>query len=132
MAGVPVPLVATIQAIPDAGLPTVAVGALTIVLLLGLEHFVPKLPAPLVAVAGGIAAVGVLGLQGHGVAVIGEVPQGLPSLILPDPALIDALWPGAFGVALMSFTETIAALFGGPAREGESGITRREMDMAID
>jgi len=102
-------LVATVQSVPQAGLPTVAVGVLTIVLLLGLEHFVPKLPAPLVAVAAGIAAVGLLGLQGSGVAVIGEVPRGLPSLILPDLALVGLLWPGALGIALMSFTETIAA-----------------------
>jgi high affinity sulfate transporter 1 len=102
-------LLATLQEAPGASLPTLAVGVLTIVLLLGLEHFVPKLPAPLVAVAAGIAAVGLLGLQGSGVAVIGEVPQGLPSLILPDVALMGVLWPGALGIALMSFTETIAA-----------------------
>ncbi|HEX9167298.1 MAG TPA: SulP family inorganic anion transporter [Gemmatimonadales bacterium] len=102
-------LVATVQSIPDAGLPTVAVGALTIGLLVGLEHFVPKVPAPLVAVMAGIAAVGILGLQGSGVAVIGEVPRGLPSIVMPDLGLIGVLWPAALGVALMSFTETIAA-----------------------
>jgi len=110
-------LVATVQSVPEAGLPTVAVGVLTIVLLLGLEHFVPKLPAPLVAVAAGIAAVGLLGLEGSGVAVIGEVPRGLPSIVLPDLALVGVLWPGALGIALMSFTETIAAgrAFAAPA-----------------
>jgi len=110
-------LVATVQSVPQAGLPTVAVGVLTIGLLLGLEHFVPKLPAPLVAVAAGIAAVGLLGLEGSGVAVIGEVPRGLPSIVLPDLALVGVLWPGALGIALMSFTETIAAgrAFAAPA-----------------
>ena len=110
-------LVATVQSVPQAGLPTVAVGVLTILLLLGLEHFVPKLPAPLVAVAAGIAAVGLLGLEGSGVAVIGEVPRGLPSIVLPDLALVGVLWPGALGIALMSFTETIAAgrAFAAPA-----------------
>ena len=110
-------LVATVQSVPEAGLPTVAVGVLTIVLLLGLEHFVPKLPAPLVAVAAGIAAGGLLGLEGSGVAVIGEVPRGLPSIVLPDLALVGVLWPGALGIALMSFTETIAAgrAFAAPA-----------------
>ena len=102
-------LLATVQAVPDAGLPTVAVGVLTIVLLVGLEHFLPKVPAPLVAVVAGIAVVGLLGLESHGVAVIGEVPQGLPSVVLPDLGLIGVLWPAALGIALMSFTETIAA-----------------------
>jgi len=107
---------ATIQAAPETSLPTLAVGLLTIVTLVALEHFAPRVPAPLVAVAAGIAAVGLLGLDGLGVAVVGSVPQGLPTLVLPDPSLVTALWPPAVGIALMSFTETIAAgrAFAGP------------------
>ena len=41
--------------------------------------------------------------------VVGHVPQGFPSPILPDLGLAEALWPGALGIALMSFTETMAA-----------------------
>src|SRR6185369_6050068 len=37
------------------------------------------------------------------------IPQGFPSLTLPDLKQISALVPGALGIALMSFTETIAA-----------------------
>jgi MFS superfamily sulfate permease-like transporter len=33
----------------------------------------------------------------------------VPSLAKPDLSLIAALWPGALGIALMSFTETVAA-----------------------
>jgi MFS superfamily sulfate permease-like transporter len=43
------------------------------------------------------------------VATVGEIPRGLPALIWPDAALVEALLPGALGIALMSFTETIAA-----------------------
>ena len=43
-----------------------------------------------------------------GVSTVGLIPQGFPSLTLPDPALIEQLVPGALGIALMSFTETIA------------------------
>jgi MFS superfamily sulfate permease-like transporter len=50
-----------------------------------------------------------LGLQASGVETVGHVPTGLPSITLPDPALIVQLWPAALGIALMSFTETIAA-----------------------
>jgi len=48
---------------------------------------------------------------------VGLIPQGLPSLTLPDLELVDALVPGALGIALMSFTESIAAgrAFAGPA-----------------
>jgi MFS superfamily sulfate permease-like transporter len=58
---------------------------------------------------GGILAVSFLGLTGHGVEVIGEVPRGLPAPIMPDLGLVAQLWPGALGIALMSFTETAAA-----------------------
>jgi hypothetical protein len=39
---------------------------------------------------------------------VGLIPQGFPSLTMPDLALIEKLCPGALGMALMSFTETIA------------------------
>lgn len=102
-------LAALLQAIPDSSWPTFAVALATIVLLAGLEYFAPRAPAPLVAVAAGIAGMGLLGLQAHGVESVGFIPRGLPTLTLPDVSLIEQLWPGALGIALMSFTETIAA-----------------------
>jgi sulfate permease, SulP family len=50
-----------------------------------------------------------LNLQHRGVELVGHIPQGLPSLVRPDFALALVLWPGALGIALMSFTETLAA-----------------------
>ncbi len=61
------------------------------------------------AVGGGIAAAWFFGLEGQGVAIVGLIPQGFPSLTLPDLALVQQLLPGAAGIALMSFTESIAA-----------------------
>ena len=40
---------------------------------------------------------------------VGQIPQGLPSFTAPNLALVEQLWPGALGIALMSFTESIAA-----------------------
>jgi len=74
-----------------------------------LEKLAPKLPVPLIAVAGAVAASALLGLQQAGVSSVGEVPGGLPSLVLPQLGLVAALWPAAAGIALMSFTESIAA-----------------------
>lgn len=74
-----------------------------------MERLLPHSPAPLVAIGGGIAATWLLGLQSHGVSTVGLIPQGFPSLTLPDLALIEEMVPGALGMALMSFTETIAA-----------------------
>ena len=74
-----------------------------------MERLWPHSPAPLVAVGGGIAASWFFGLRAAGVSTVGLIPQGFPSLTLPDLSLIAALAPGALGIALMSFTETIAA-----------------------
>ena len=102
-------LVSVTQHIPETSLITLAVAAATFVVLIGMERLWPHSPAPLVAVAGGIAAAWLLGLQALGVSLVGLIPQGLPSITLPDPVLIAGLAPGALGIALMSFTETIAA-----------------------
>lgn len=102
-------LLGTLGAIPHASMPTLAVGVVMIVLLVGIERFFPRAPAPLIVVAVAIAAVRPLGLQGHGVETIGAIPQGLPSFTSPDFTLLAQLWAGALGIALMSFTETIAA-----------------------
>lgn len=102
-------LIALVQAIPETSLSTFAVGISMIILLIGIEHFLPRAPAPLLVVAAGIAAMSLFGLQAHGVEAVGPIPQGLPSLVLPDFSLVGQLWPGALGIALMSFTETIAA-----------------------
>jgi high affinity sulfate transporter 1 len=102
-------LLATVGELPHASLPTVAVGLLTIALLVVVEHRAPTAPAPLLAVGAGIAASALLDLPARGVAVVGEIPAGLPQLVLPDPGLVVLLWPGALGLALMSFTESIAA-----------------------
>jgi MFS superfamily sulfate permease-like transporter len=96
-------------AVPHVSMTTAAVGAVMMLVLVAAERFVPRAPAPLIAVGGGIAAVSVLGLQARGVATVGHVPTGLPSVTLPDPASTMQLWPAALGIALMSFTETIAA-----------------------
>ncbi|HXJ93950.1 MAG TPA: SulP family inorganic anion transporter [Terriglobia bacterium] len=102
-------LLGILKGLPHASAPTLAVGLVMIVLLVGMERFFPRAPAPLIAVGVGIAGAGLLGLQAHGVELVGHIPKGLPSFILPDTSLVQRLWPGAVGIALMSFTETIAA-----------------------
>jgi high affinity sulfate transporter 1 len=102
-------LIATIQAIPETSRPTLLVGAVMIGLLVAMERFAPRAPAPLVAVAAGIAGAYFFGLQARGVDLVGHIPRGLPPVTLPDVSLAARLWPGALGIALMSFTETVAA-----------------------
>ena len=102
-------LVSLVQHAQGISLPTVAVAAATFGVLLGMERLQPHSPAPLVAVAGAILAAWMWSLDNHGVAIVGYIPQGLPRITLPDVAMVQTLLPGALGIALMSFTESIAA-----------------------
>ncbi|TCO76337.1 high affinity sulfate transporter 1 [Plasticicumulans lactativorans] len=97
------------QHLPETSALTLAVAVATLVALLVMERLKPHSAAPLLAVGGGIAASWYFGLGGRGVSTVGTIPQGLPSITLPDLALVMQLLPGALGIALMSFTESIAA-----------------------
>ncbi len=102
-------VLSTIRSSPKVSFTTLALGLSMIAFLLVLERFWPKAPAPMLVVAAGIAAAYYLNLQTRGVELVGLIPQGLPSFIPPDRSLVARLWPGAAGIALMSFTETVAA-----------------------
>jgi high affinity sulfate transporter 1 len=102
-------VLSVVQHVPDTSLVTLAVAAATFAVLIGMERLWPHSPAPLVAVGGAIAASWFFGLKAMGVSTVGLIPQGFPALTLPDLTLIEQLVPGALGIALMSFTETIAA-----------------------
>ena len=102
-------VLSTVHNAPKTSLATLAIGLTTIVFLLGIERFMAKVPGPLLAAAAAITAAFFLHLQHRGVELVGHIPQGLPSLVRPDLSLVRVLWPGALGIALMSFTETLAA-----------------------
>lgn len=102
-------LLSVLQHLPQRSTVTLAVALATLAVLIGMEWKWPHSPAPLVAVGGSITAAWLLGLPDLGVATVGFIPRGLPSLTLPDLALVEQLAPGALGIALMSFTESIAA-----------------------
>jgi len=100
---------AIFENVPESHLPTLVLALVMLVVLFGTERFFPRSPAPLVAVALGVAAAGFLGLKDAGVALTGHLPTGIPAPSIPDLSLLRNLWPGALGIALMSFTESIAA-----------------------
>lgn len=91
---------------------TVAIGLGAIATLVGLKLVAPRFPRALAVVVGATLAVYALGL-GRGpakVAIVGEVPAGLPSFALPILELesIVALWPTALTIALVGFMEAIS------------------------
>jgi MFS superfamily sulfate permease-like transporter len=71
-------------------LATLVVGVLTIGVMLAGKRWLPKWPAPLLAVVFAVMLVYGLDLEGKGVAVVGQVPRGLPWLRWPefDPELV--------------------------------------------
>lgn len=100
---------AIFQQLPQTSRITLAVAVAMIVLMIVLEHFVPRSPAPLIAVAVGIAASALFGLAQAGVATVGNIPRGFPHWVGLNLGLVAQMWPGAAGIALMSFAESIAS-----------------------
>jgi SulP family sulfate permease len=106
----PVPqLVEVARDLGDTSAATLAVGAGTLLVLLPLRFVAPRFPAPLVVVVGGIALSSALHLADHGVALVGDIPAGLPSLGLPSAPVGDALElvPVALGLFLVTFADAI-------------------------
>jgi MFS superfamily sulfate permease-like transporter len=90
---------------------TLVVGAAALALLFGAERFAPQLPGGLIALVLGIAAGELFDLSRHGVAVVGSVPSGLPSVGIPDIAAGDALAlvGAAAGMVLVIYSESLGA-----------------------
>ena len=88
---------------------TLAVGVACLAPLLLLRWRAPKIPGPLVVVVLAIAASAALGLADDGVAVVGEIPPGLPGIELPALRIADvvALLPAALGIFFVSFSDEI-------------------------
>ena len=88
---------------------TLMLGLVAIVVLVLLRRFLPRMPGPLVVVVLSTGLVSLLGWSDR-IAVLGQVPSGLPSPGLPAVSLSDvrALVPSAAAIALISFMETIS------------------------
>ena len=102
----------------ETHLPTLAVGAATLALLLLLTRFLPKAPGPLVAVVVGIAGSAVFGIARHGVKLLGNIPAGLPAFTIP--AICRSDWEplaiGAAGLALISYNSGMVTARGFAAK----------------
>ena len=90
---------------------TLAVGVAALAVLFGLERFAPRIPGGLVVLVLGITISSIFDLASHGVATIGEIPTGLPSIGLPSLSGSE-LWvliPSALGMVLVIFSEALGA-----------------------
>lgn len=89
---------------------TLAIGVASVAVLVALKRLAPRFPRALAVVVGSTLAVWGLGLHGHGVGIVGDVPAGLPAFAVPslDPAAMRSLLPTALTIALVGFMESIA------------------------
>ena len=109
--------------------PTLAVGAISLAIVLGFRTLLPIVPGSLIAVGFGIGVVALLGLDEQDVDIVGPIQSGLPTLGLPDVALVDylRLAPAAIGVALVGFAEGLGAAKTYAAREHDVIDANREL-----
>lgn len=102
-------LIEFIAKLPQTHGPTLAVGLGSFAALFLSRRFLPRWPAALVALVVAGLAVAVLKLDGHGVAILGPVPAGLPSLRWPTAPLehLPAVIASAAGLALVLFSSGV-------------------------
>jgi SulP family sulfate permease len=108
-------LLGIVRELPEANLTATAVGVVAMVLLFGLPRIDRRLPAGLIVLFGSIAVSSALDLAGRfGVAIAGELPQGLPAIALPTQPTVrwaDLVLP-AIGIFFVAYSEAL-----GVARE---------------
>ncbi|MGZ4708142.1 MAG: SulP family inorganic anion transporter, partial [Acidimicrobiales bacterium] len=96
-------------------------GLASLVVIIGLRRWLPKVPGVLVAVVGATVAVEVLDLVNRGVTVVGEVPSGFPTPTLPDVSLseLGTVALAAIGMAFVTLADTSALSRSLAAKRGE-------------
>lgn len=118
------------QNLPETDGATLAVGAASLVVVLGCRRWLPLLPGSLLAVLLGIAATAVLGLEDKGVEVVGTITAGLPTVGVPDGLGFEdylALAGAATGVLLLGFVEGLGPAKSYAARDGYDIDPNREL-----
>jgi high affinity sulfate transporter 1 len=103
-----------------------AVGLVTLAVLLVLPRFAPKVPAVLVAVVGATVATAIFGFD---IDTVGTLPEGLPNPEVPwtDIGDVGPLLIAAIGITLVSLTDTIALSTSFNAKRGEQVKPNQEM-----
>jgi len=99
-------LVNTVRALPHVHLADVVVSIGVIVIVLAARRITRRIPGLLIAVIIAIVVSWAADLASHGVAVVGSVPRGLPSLGLPDLGWHDA--EPLLGAAVSMFVVILA------------------------
>jgi high affinity sulfate transporter 1 len=94
----------------DASGTTVLVGGIALAVVFGVGRIAPRVPGALVLVVGGLVASWLFDLGAHGVALVGDVPRGLPTPDIPDVELLrdhaGTIALAAVALVLIGFSQT--------------------------
>jgi high affinity sulfate transporter 1 len=117
--------VATGSPVPAA----LAIGVISLLIMLVLRQLLPRIPGVLVAVVSAMVIGFVFDLAARGVSLVGVLPEGLPLPSIPIPAFSDVplLAVGALGIAVVSLADTISTSSAFAARTGQDVRANREM-----
>ena len=121
----PLALIQLAELLPELPAADPRAAALAIAVVLALvagRHFAPRWPVALVVVVVAIAASAVLDFAGHGIAVLGSVPGGLPHLAWPAASWREAsaLLPVAAACTVMIIAQSSATARSYALRRGET------------
>jgi high affinity sulfate transporter 1 len=122
-------LVRTVRSIGETHIATAIVGIVALAFLFGGRRILPSVPWGLVTLVVGVTASHLFHLQANGVAVVGDVPGGLPPIGLPLISRLD-LGPvvvGGMSLALVALAEGLAATRLFATRGGYRVETEREL-----
>ena len=108
---------------------TLLVGIGSLAVVVGTPRVSPAIPGALVAVFLGIVAVEIFNLGDHGVAIVGSIDPGLPSLDVPDVSLdrFGGLMAAAVGVMLVGYAESLGTAKAFARREDPAIDANREL-----
>jgi len=108
---------------------TLVLGLILLAVLAATARLGPKVPGALVALLLSGATVALFDLDRKGVAIIGAIPEGLPSLTVPRVGLgqIEDLLPIAAALALVGFSESILTARAFGEKHGETIDANREL-----
>lgn len=103
-------IVNAFKIIGETNLITLSIGIISILILVFFKKYLKKIPAALVVVVFGILIVKLFDLENKGVAIVGLIPEGLPSFRMPvfDKQIFMDLYPIALTLSFIAFLEAIS------------------------
>jgi SulP family sulfate permease len=118
-----------VSKVSDANGPTVLLSAGLLAAALAVRRFLPAVPPSLVVLTLALVISALVDLEGHGIAVVGEVEGGLPSFGLPRVGahdFLDLVLPAA-AFSLVAFADLIATVRTFAQRHGYEIDANREL-----